>query len=83
MRILIAVAAIVAATPALADKTSGTVLAFDRQSDIIVMSDKTIWQLAPTTLIPADLAAGDKITIEYTSLGDDGIASVDKLTKDE
>ena len=83
MRIMIAAAFLAAATPAFADNTTGKVLAFDRQSDIIVMEDKTIWQLAPTTLIPADLAAGDTITIEFTSFGDDGIASVNALVKAE
>jgi hypothetical protein len=82
MRLFIAAAALLAvATPALADETTGTIVAFDRQADIIVMGDKTIWQLNPNTLIPADLGAGDTIKIEFTSTGDDGVKSVDKLTK--
>ena len=82
MRTLLAAAAILAvATPALADETTGTVLAFDRQADIIVMGDKTIWQLNPNTLIPADLAAGDTVKMTFTSTGDDGVASVDMLEK--
>ena len=83
MRILLAAALLAAATPALADSTTGVILAFDRQADVIVMEDKTIWQLNPTTLIPADLAAGDRITIEFTSAGDDGVRSVDALVKAE
>ena len=82
MRILFAVALLAAATPALADTTTGTIVAFDRQADVIVMGDKTIWQLNPNTLIPADLAAGDTITIEFTSTGDDGVRSVDALVKE-
>ena len=69
------------AGPALADTTSGTILAFDRQADVLIMTDKTVWQLSPKTLIPADLAAGDTVTISFTSLGDDGVASVDSLEK--
>ncbi len=80
MRILIA-AAVLAATPVFADETTGTVLAFDRQADVIIMDDKTVWQLNPETRIPADLAAGDTITINFTSVGDDGVASVDELVK--
>lgn len=82
MRTLLAAAILAVATPALADTTTGTVLAFDRQADIIVMGDKTIWKLNPDTLIPADLAAGDTITIEFTSTGDDGVKSVDALVKE-
>lgn len=74
-------ALLLTALPALADTTTGTILAFDRQADVIVMTDKTIWQLNPKTLIPADLAAGDTVKITFTSLGDDGVASVDALEK--
>ena len=83
MRKLLAVAFLAAATPAFADTTTGIIVAFDRQADVIVMDDKTIWQLSPTTLIPADLAAGDTITIEFTSAGDDGVRSVDALVKEK
>lgn len=82
MRNILGVAAFaLMAGPALADSTTGTILAFDRQADVIVMEDKTVWQLGAKTLIPADLAAGDTVTITYTSAGDNGIATVDKLEK--
>ena len=82
MRNLLAAAVIlVIATPSFADSTTGKILAFDRQADVIVMSDKTVWQLTPSTLIPADLAAGDTVKMTFTSFGDDGVASVDKLEK--
>lgn len=81
MRALAAALAIFVAAPALADSTEGTILAFDRQADLLVMEDKTIWALNPNTLIPADLAAGDRIRITYTSAGDDGVISVDTLEK--
>lgn len=74
-------AILVVATPVIADTTTGTVLAFDRQADVIVMTDKTVWQLNPSTLIPADLAAGDAIKMTFTSFGDDGVKSVDTLEK--
>lgn len=75
------IAIVVIASPVLADETTGTVLAFDRQADVIVMNDKTVWQLNPTTLIPADLAAGDTVKLTFTSFGDDGVKSVDTLEK--
>ena len=82
MRKLLAAAIIASVvSPAMADSTTGTILAFDRQADIIVMSDKTIWQLNAKTLIPADLSAGDTVKMTFTSFGDDGVASVDKLEK--
>lgn len=81
MRTLLAALVLAVATPALADETTGVILAFDRQADVIVMTDKTVWQLNAKTLIPADLAAGDTVKMEFTSAGDDGVISVDKLTK--
>lgn len=82
MRYLLGIAAIsLLAGPALADTTTGTILAFDRQADVIVMDDNTVWQLAPSTLIPADLVAGDHVKISFTSGGENGIASVDTLEK--
>ena len=51
------------------------------QADLIVMSDKTVWQLNADTLIPADLAAGDTVKMTFTSFGDDGVKSVDSLEK--
>lgn len=81
MRAILAVALLLFASAAFADETTGTVLAFDRQADIIVMADKTIWRLNPNTLIPADLAAGDRVRMTFTSAGDDGVISVDKLEK--
>ena len=81
MRTLLVAALLAAATPAIADETTGTILAFDRQADLIVMSDKTVWQLNADTLIPADLAAGDTVKMTFTSFGDDGVKSVDSLEK--
>jgi hypothetical protein len=82
MRLLLAIAAFAAlASPALADTTTGTVLAFDRKANVLVMEDKTIWKLTSETVIPDDLVAGENVRITYTSLGDDGIKSVDKLER--
>ena len=82
MRYLLAFAAFAAlATPALADSTTGTVVAFDRVANVVVMEDKTIWQLSAETVVPEGLVAGDTITITFTSLGDDGVKSVDVIEK--
>lgn len=82
MRILPGLATLaILATPALADDTTGVILAFDRQADVIVMVDRTVWQLPVGLLIPTDLAAGDTVKITFTSAGENGIGSVDKLEK--
>ena len=82
MRLLLAIAAFAAlASPALADTTTGTVLAFDRKANVLIMEDKTIWKLTSETVIPDGLVAGENVRITYTSLGDDGIKSVDKLER--
>lgn len=82
MRILLAFAAFAAlATPALADTTTGTILAFDRKANVLVMNDKTVWQLSAQTVMPEDLEAGEVIKITFTSVGDDGVKSVDMLER--
>lgn len=83
MRMLLAAALLAVATPVLADQTTGTVLAFDREAGVVIMADKTVWQLGAETRIPADLVAGDVITIDFTSAGDDGVRSVEALIKEE
>ena len=50
MRRLAALLALLAlAAPALADETSGTVLAYDRVAMVIVLDDKTVYQLSDKT----------------------------------
>ena len=71
------------ATPALADSTTGTVLAFDRVDMILVMDDKTVWELPDTLELPEDLKAGDVITIDWDSNGDSGVGSYNSITRSE
>lgn len=68
-------------TPALADVTNGTILAYDRLANVIVLTDKTHWTLAPDALVPADLKAGDKVMIDFVSDGDNGSLPVKKLER--
>lgn len=87
MRILSAAAmAAVFTLPALsaqADETSGQVLAYDRKAGILVLTDKTVWELAPDLLVPADLGHGDMVRLEYSSAGEDGLETIDALTRSE
>ena len=83
MRALIAAALLYAVTPAFADSgsTTGKIAAFDRVSNIIVMEDKTVWQLNANTILPENLLAGEEVTIRFRYSGDNGVTSVDALER--
>ncbi len=71
-----------AAAPALADNTTGTVLAFDRVAKVIVLDDKTIWHIVPADLaLPESLTAGDRITIDFQTNGDNGVGKINSITR--
>ena len=82
MRTLLLAVTLLAAAPALADETTGTILAYDRLASRVVLNDRTVWELG-TTLVPADLAAGDVVTIAYNSAGDSGVGKITTLTRKE
>lgn len=71
------------------DMSIGTILAFDRKANTLVLTDRTVWPLdLLKTSLPAKLQAGDRVEIEYES-DEDGISSiqsievqVDKMSKD-
>lgn len=82
MRVLLTSAAlIVSAIPALADNTSGTVLAFDRVAHVLVLDDKTVWNLPPDLILPEDLVAGDPITIDFDGAGENGYGAINSITR--
>ena len=63
---LLSTAALLFAAPAMADTVSGTVLAFDRVAQVIVLEDKSVWSLADGgAAAPEGLVAGDTVTIEF------------------
>ena len=70
------------AAPAIADETTGEVLAYDRLANRLVLEDRTIWELGSTT-VPTDLAAGDVVTVEFTTAGDNGVGTIVSLTRVE
>ena len=84
MRHILLAATLLAATaaPALAETTTGTIVAYDRAASRIVLDDRTVWRLGKA-LVPADLAAGDKVVIDYTAGGDEGIRSVESVERVE
>ncbi len=82
---LVAIAALVALTPmaAFADKTDGLVLAYDRVENVIVLGDKSVWSLETLAEVPADLAAGKHVEIDYLSNGDNGWSKINALVVSE
>ena len=74
-------AALVAA-PVSADTLEGTVLAYDRKANLIVMHDKSVLPLAKFTgELPEDLVAGDRIEVDYQSNEDEGIYAVSDIRR--
>ena len=72
---------ILAAAPAFADELSGTVIAFDRVDNVIVLEDKSVLTIPNPEIIPEGLIAGDTITVEFKSDGDNGYAAFVSIKK--
>lgn len=70
-----------AAAPAFADEITATVLAFDRVDHVIVLDDKTVFNVTNPEIIPDGLKAGDTIAIVYVSDGDNGVKAINSITK--
>lgn len=81
MRALLAAAVLAAATPAFADETTGKVLAFDRKANIIVLQDKTVWELGTEATIPEGLVAGETVRLVYESAGEDGLTKIYEIVR--
>lgn len=66
---------------AFADSVNGTILAYDRKAKIIVLNDNTVWTLGESEkAVPDGLKAGDRVTIEFESLGEDGTGTIETIT---
>ncbi|MBS1303472.1 hypothetical protein [Loktanella sp. SALINAS62] len=78
---LFALAFATLSAPAFADETTGTIVAYDRLSNVLVLDDKTVWTLDAKTLVPADLKAGDDITLTFQSDGDNGAKPATALVR--
>lgn len=82
MRLMIAAAtAALFALPAIADETQGEILAYDRVANVLVLSDKTVWNLPATLEVPADLVAGETVKLVYQTSGEDGVKAIDALIR--
>ncbi|SPH24373.1 hypothetical protein DEA8626_03424 [Defluviimonas aquaemixtae] len=78
---LLALALATFAAPAIADETSGTIIAYDRVDRIIVLDDKTIWTFGEKTELSPDLSAGDAVKIIYTGAADSGIGPIASILR--
>jgi hypothetical protein len=81
-RALLLAAGLLAASfsPALADSVTATVTAWDPASRTMTLSDMSQFAGIPTTIaVPADLAPGDQVTVDYQAL-DNGVDSYNSIT---
>lgn len=84
MRVLLsAFSFIVLAAPAFADEVTGVILAYDRVDHVIVLDDKTVWEIPADFSLPDELVAGDKITIEFQGAAENGIGKILTITRDD
>ncbi len=82
MRSVIAAAlAALIAVPAMADETQGVVLAFDRQANVLILTDFTAWEIPAEIEVPSELQAGEQVKIVYETAGEDGLVKIDVLTR--
>lgn len=81
MRRVIALAVLLAAAPAHADETEGEILAYDRLANLLVMRDRTVWELGAELMVPADLKSGDRVRLVYRTAGEDGITGIESLER--
>lgn len=83
MRVLLsAFALITLAAPAFADEVTGSVLAYDRVDNIIILDDKTVWTIPADFALPENLVAGDLITIVFQGAAENGIGPLLTITRD-
>ncbi|WP_089231776.1 hypothetical protein [Tropicimonas sediminicola] len=82
MRLLLASALVtLTVMPAAADETEGLILAYDRVANILVLEDLTVWPIAADVAVPEDLQAGDRVTIDFRSDGENGVGGINALTR--
>ena len=80
MRLLFVPAALLLAAPAAAESFSSTVLSYDPDSSVLVLRDRSVVRLGDA-IVPADLGAGDAVTVVYRGGGYDGIVAVESVER--
>ena len=79
---LLLVAAQAGAQATAQDAVDGTVLAYDRKANVIVLTDKSVWTLEKLEgALPEELQAGDRIAIRYQANEDDGLTVIHSIER--
>ena len=73
-----AVVAGLLAAPSFADETEGHVMAFDGVANMIVLTDRTVWELGADVTVPSDLASGDWVLPDFISEGEEGVTEISR-----
>lgn len=72
---------LVAAPVVAQDISQGTVLAYDRKANILVLTDRSVFPLEKLEgSVPSGLKSGDRVEIKYDSNEDDGITKISSIS---
>ncbi|WP_425051744.1 hypothetical protein [Psychromarinibacter sp. S121] len=81
MRAILAASLLLAAAPALADQTSGTVALYDAASHQLTFTDHTVWYLPASLEMPLGVVPGDVLQINYTTNSDNGWQAIQTVRR--
>ena len=74
-------AIVLSAVPAIADSVTGTVVAYDRVANRLVLSDNSVYSFDPAGVeMPDSLTAGDEVEIDFESSEEEGIEQINSIT---
>lgn len=79
LSLIVAGSVLISAPAGAQDISQGTIIAFDRKANTLVLADRTVWSLQDMkSALPTGLKAGDRVEIHYQS-DEDGISSIDSV----
>jgi hypothetical protein len=64
-----------------ADEVTGQVRVFDREANVIASRGETIFKISDSSIVPADLQAGETITTGFKRDGENGVAAIQTITR--
>ena len=80
LSLVLTVSVMLSAPAGAQDISQGTVIAFDRKANTLVLADRTVWPLNELKgALPDGLKAGDRVEIHYQS-DEDGLSSIDSIS---
>lgn len=79
LSLVLAGSVMISAPAGASDISQGTIIAFDRKANTLVLTDRTVWRLEDLKgVLPDGLKAGDRVEIHYQS-DEEGISSIDSI----